>query len=414
MQRVKMMKKYADLILRVGLNSAARQDVMVVADVSMANFVSYFVGELFKMKVQNIRVYYKDPNFQRLFLLNTKEKKVGQIPESTVVSYKEACLGDFTMFIFEGTSPDLIRRLPESKREAFNKALRKACSPYLDKYKNEEIPVVKVAVPTREWAIEVYPQSTPVQAEDQLWRDVYRFAGILEERLDAESVYTQKIDRLNAICKKLNEMKFQGIGIKDPTTKTDLKVFLPIRHLWISPYKKIDRTGKEFLTHLPGFAIETAAHSHSVEGILNAAGPVFVNGEAVEGASFSFKNGKVVEFDATKNKDLLSEAFSEDEFAARLGGIGLVDLDAYEPGNFAPFGDNILANIAGSRLTFGQASIKCCNKGYNDSRDVLMANGFNCSNSRINVPIASPTLYIYGFKVNGTKTDIIKNGKWAL
>ena len=54
MQRVKMMKKYADLIIRNGLNTQARQDVAIIANAEMHTFVGYFVAELYKMHVHSV------------------------------------------------------------------------------------------------------------------------------------------------------------------------------------------------------------------------------------------------------------------------------------------------------------------------------------------------------------------------
>ena len=40
------MKKYADLIIRNGLNTQARQDVVVIANAEMHTFVGYFCGRV--------------------------------------------------------------------------------------------------------------------------------------------------------------------------------------------------------------------------------------------------------------------------------------------------------------------------------------------------------------------------------
>lgn len=90
MQRVKMMKKYADLIIRNGLNTQARQDIVVIANAEMHTFVGYFVAELYKMHVHSVRVFYRDPVATRFYLMNTPETKLSPIADYIVSFYKEA------------------------------------------------------------------------------------------------------------------------------------------------------------------------------------------------------------------------------------------------------------------------------------------------------------------------------------
>ena len=153
MQRVKMMKKYADLIIRNGLNTQARQDVAIIANAEMHTFVGYFVAELYKMHVHSVRVFYRDPVATRFYLMNTPETKLSPIADYITSFYKEASEKNFSIILFEGTDPQVLRKNTREKHQAYRKAIENSCHSSFYKYKRGTLPFVRVAVPTRDWAV---------------------------------------------------------------------------------------------------------------------------------------------------------------------------------------------------------------------------------------------------------------------
>ena len=123
-----MMKKYADLIIRNGLNTQARQDIVVIANAEMHTFVGYFVAELYKMHVHSVRVFYRDPVATRFYLMNTPETKLSPIADYIVSFYKEASEKNFSIILFEGTDPQVLRKNTREKRQAYQKAIENSLS----------------------------------------------------------------------------------------------------------------------------------------------------------------------------------------------------------------------------------------------------------------------------------------------
>ena len=61
-----------------------------------------------------------------------------------------------------------------------------------------------------------------------------------------------------------------------------------------------------------------------MEGTLRATMPLSLRGQIVDDFHFTFKDGKVVDFDAGVGKQILADLLKMDEGATRLGEIALV------------------------------------------------------------------------------------------
>lgn len=415
MQRVKMMKKYADLIIRNGLNTQARQDVAIIANAEMHTFVGYFVAELYKMHVHSVRVFYRDPVATRFYLMNTPETKLSPIADYITSFYKEASEKNFSIILFEGTDPQVLRKNTREKHQAYRKAIENSCHSSFYKYKRGTLPFVRVAVPTRDWAVSIYPELTPVQGEDRLWQDVYERSGIWRERLSAESGYRERISRLFDISQKLNSLRLAKIIITDSNTKTNLTVSLPIKHIWYSPLKTSEEFNEKFLTEMPGFFISTVPHSHGVKGVVNSTKVVYFDGEPIEDVSLTFENGKIVKATASKGQEALNKAIAVDDYSNRLGGITLVDRDLMPEASSEEYFDNYVLNMTeGSHITIGCASYRGFEGGYDLTPNELQSHGLNQSLLSLDFPIMSDTLSVVGVGDDNSKHLIMDKGHWAI
>jgi aminopeptidase len=75
--------------------------------------------------------------------------------------------------------------------------------------------------------------------------------------------------------------------------------------------------------NLPGGEVYTAPVPDSVEGEVLFDMPVLAGGREITGARLVFEAGKVVEYGAEKNEDLLGELLATDDGASQLGELGI-------------------------------------------------------------------------------------------
>ena len=75
--------------------------------------------------------------------------------------------------------------------------------------------------------------------------------------------------------------------------------------------------------NLPGGEVYTAPRPDSVEGEVLFDKPLVRHGREIDGARLVFEDGRVVEYGADKNEDVLGEILDTDEGAKRLGELGI-------------------------------------------------------------------------------------------
>lgn len=80
-----------------------------------------------------------------------------------------------------------------------------------------------------------------------------------------------------------------------------------------------DREGIPFLPNIPTEEIFTAPHKHKVNGKLIATKPLIYGGSIIHDVSITFKNGRIIDYDAASGKDVLQSLIEADEGSQYLG-----------------------------------------------------------------------------------------------
>lgn len=84
----------------------------------------------------------------------------------------------------------------------------------------------------------------------------------------------------------------------------------------VSGRKWISDEGKE---NMPGGEVFTGPHEDGVDGCVRFDFPSVYSGRFVDGAKLCFRNGEVVEYDATVGRDFLAKMLNVDDGARRVG-----------------------------------------------------------------------------------------------
>lgn len=409
MQRVKMMKKYADFILQKALPPRFLQNVMIFADVSMHVFAEYFTGELYKAKAHKVRLFYYDTEVDRFSLMNTPETRLNQVFSPILAALKEAKQENFTVLALRGPSSSLEVKFPLKKEHRYVQEVEAQALQDVVDYKKGSLPCLEIAVPTKAWARSTYPSLTPVQSMDRLWKAIYEKVGLLDH--PAESEYPERAQDLARIASKLDALSLDKLIVSDEATGTKLALVLPVRHRWVGPL--LIEGEDVFYRRFPDLSVSTAPHSHGATGVLFSTAPFSFHGQRIKGAKLNFENGKITSYEVKEGEEVFKKALKVDEFSVRLGGISLVDeRDSFSKDE--PFEDEILDEGRTTHLTLGKSSYRCFENGYDKTSRELQSHGLNQSALKLNVPIGSNTLFIAGESQGGKSVPIVVEGKIVL
>ena len=108
---------------------------------------------------------------------------------------------------------------------------------------------------------------------------------------------------------------------------TDITVGLVENHIWAGGNGKTT-DGVLFDPNIPTEEIFCMPDNTRINGIVYASKPLLFAGERIENFHLTFKDGRVVNYDAEKGKDTLQKLIETDEGSSSLGEVALVPFDS--------------------------------------------------------------------------------------
>ncbi|MCK4506608.1 MAG: aminopeptidase, partial [Candidatus Aegiribacteria sp.] len=133
-----------------------------------------------------------------------------------------------------------------------------------------------------------------------------------------------------------------------------------------------------------------------------------------EGAWFRFKEGKVVEFGADRNEEVLDQYLQFDEGAKALGEVALVDVNSpiYRSGKV--FQNILFDENASCHIALGNGYADCIENGTSMSDEELKEVRCNSSLVHTDFMIGSEEVSVFGIRKDGSEDKIIEDGIFVI
>lgn len=414
MQKVRMMKRYADFLIEVGMHSVLRQDVVIYADVDMSVFVRYLVGELYKAKVRRVQVVYHDQDITRQWVNNTPETRIPAAVSNMAERVAGYARENMILVDLVGRDFHSLKRFSPNKLMATFQALSDSYQYFLA-YATDRIKHVRAVVPTRDWAAEMYPDLTPSQALDHMWQQLFAALELAEVRNDeAVMSHFSQVDRAEAA---MNQRNLYRLHLTVPSVGTDLTVQLPLKGFWRSAVRTDTTRQETFVSYIPSGGIYTSTHSHGTDGVLAVTAPLYLYGERIAGARLTFRNGEVVEATAETGAEALN-AFIQDVSARRPGILTISAFPAGPRQRLAGLGCEELNMASPVALCLGQSSADSLAGSELMDRSERISHGLNQAYTRLSLPVYAPDLCIVGESIdalgNRSNRTVYQKGRLVL
>jgi len=136
-------------------------------------------------------------------------------------------------------------------------------------------------------------------------------------------------------------------------------------------------------------------------------------GKLIENFSFTFEEGKIVDFSAEKEYDTLKKLVETDDGSRRLGEIALVPHRSPISDTNLLFYNTLFDENAACHLAIGFGFPFCLQGGLEMSKESLLENGLNHSLTHVDFMIGTADLSIDGIKADGSSEPIFREGNWA-
>jgi aminopeptidase len=187
---------------------------------------------------------------------------------------------------------------------------------------------------------------------------------------------------------------------------------LPAGHTWVSG-RSSSRSGIPFTPNIPTEEVFTMPHKDRVDGIVRSTKPLSYGGTLIEGFTFRFAEGRIVDLTAERGEAVLRQLVGMDAGAARLGEVALVPHDSPVAQSGLLFYNTLFDENAASHVAIGSAYKFTLTGGevMNDA-DFERAGG-NHSAVHVDFMIGSAEIDIDGVLANGNAEPLMRHGVWA-
>ena len=155
-------------------------------------------------------------------------------------------------------------------------------------------------------------------------------------------------------------------------------------------------------------------HKDRAEGRVVSSMPLNYQGTLIRDFSFTFHEGKVVDFDAREGREALELMLEADAGCRRLGEVALVPYDSPIRRTGVLFYETLYDENASCHLALGSAYAANMRGSQELTREERAAKGCNESASHVDFMFGTADLSVVGAREDGTELEIFRDGHWAL
>lgn len=262
------------------------------------------------------------------------------------------------------------------------------------------------ATPTQYWADIVFPNEP--NNLNKLWDIILKICLVnLNNPVD---IWTLKIEENNNRKELLTSLKLKLLRYKN-NLGTDLEIKMPENSRWLGTEKQ-GFDGKKLIVNMPTEEVFSAPDRNSTNGRIVSSKPLSLNGTIIKQFILEFKNGKVINVEASNNIEILLELLEKYEGLKYLGECAFVDNDSIISKSNILFNNALLDENAASHLALGKAYPLCIDGGDKMSKTELLSNGLNICERHIDFMIGTDDLSVIGTDIYGNTIQLIENGNF--
>jgi aminopeptidase len=403
------LKKYAEVAVKVGINLQKGQNLVIMATISAAPYVREVVKAAYEAGAKDVFVRWDDDQITRIRYDMAPMEAFEEAPLWLARGFEEMAASGHAFLSVLSPNPELLKGVDPKKIATSHKVNGEAMRPFSNYIKAGKVSWSIVAVPNEAWAAKVFPDLDPEAGIAALWDQIFRINRITTP--DPIKSWEEHIKTLHDRCDFLNEKRLKKLHYRAPGT--DLTIELADRHIWLGGAKK-NTSGVPYTPNLPTEEVFCAPKKTGVNGTVKSTKPLNYGGQLIEGMSFVFENGKIVDFKADKGYDILKNLVDMDEGARYLGEVALVPHRSPISDTGLLFYNTLFDENASCHLAIGSAYAMNIEGGTELDDKGLEEAGLNTSITHVDFMIGSDQLDIDGETENGETIAIFRNGNWAI
>lgn len=405
-----MLAKYAELVVKVGVNIQKEQILVINSPIECAEFARAISESAFRAGAHDVVISWGDELTAHIRYAHGSRELFTEFPEWRRAFYTDYAEQGAAFVSIAARDPEIFRDIDPEKLKLANQAAGAALLEYRERLMSNKNTWCVVSVPTASWAQKVFADAGEAEAVAQLWQAIFRTVRITADN-DPVTEWQAHIAFLQRAARFMNEHAFKSLHYTNGIG-TDLTIELPAGHIWAGG-AELSATGVEFAANMPTEEVYTMPRRDGVNGTVVASKPLNYNGNLIEGFKLTFKDGKVVDYSAEKGEEILKGLLETDEGASYLGEVALVPFDSPISESGILFYNTLFDENASCHLALGKAYPTCLAEGENMDSVTLLQHGANDSLVHEDFMVGTRDLSIVGITADGTEVQVFKDGNFA-
>jgi aminopeptidase len=391
---------YARLVVQVGVDVRAGQDVLISASLEHAGFVRALAAEAYRAGARHVDAEYRDPWVKRALVAEGADEAFGYTPPWLVARMEQAKENGAAVIhvsagsnaeVFEGVDMGRLARarMPELERA------------WLQGVDSGALSWTIVGYPTDRWAAEALGEPDT----DRLWRAVAHAMRLDEP--DPAAAWAARLDELEGRARALTERRFDALRYRGPGT--ELEIGLIDGASWMAG-RQVTTGGQTHVANMPTEEVFTSPHRLRGDGTVRSTMPFALRGSIVEGLELRLSGGEIVEMRAARGEDLVRAELDLDDGSRRLGEVALVDVSSRVGETDLVFHNTLFDENAASHIAWGNGIAWTVESVPEGDRDA----GLNHSQTHIDFMMGSPEVEVDGIEAGGAAVALLRDGRWQL
>ena len=401
------LKKYAHTLLKYGVNLQQDQTLVISVDVENKDFAVIVTEEAYELGAKEVVLNWRCSPIARQRLLHVKES-VLEKPANWIPEFYKQYIDDKAAFLsLISANPKALEGIPTDRISLQSRNLNKVLSFYHTAIMNSSVTWCVASVPTVLWANLLGYEGTDEEKINQLWDTLLKLCRI--EGVEPKDTYRHHMAKLRHRCEALNKLDLKSLRYTCENG-TDLLLELPEGHIWLGG-EESSKDGTIFNANIPTEEVFSAPQYNGVNGVVHSTKPLIYHGNTISDFSFTFKEGKIVDYTAKEGYEVLKELIETDEGSHYLGEVALVD-------HFSPisqsnqiFFETLFDENASCHLAIGASYPTCLKDSDGLSEEELKERGLNHSLTHVDFMIGHDLMNIKGYTRDGQAVDIMIDGR---
>ena len=392
-------RKYAKFLVEGCLRLKKGDKLFIIGYTLIKDFIDLVIDEAGKMGITDIKTLINDPFKQKELYLTKSFLEIVNNPIMDRKIYNKMAREGYAFLSLSSPLPGFYEDVDASLLSKVYAYQMKSITEYKDYQLKGLIKWNISAVPNKIWAKDILGEDD----EDHLWDIIFDICLIKEE--NPTLLWKEKMNELKRRAKYLNELNIDYF-IYHNSLGTNLEIGLTQNYLFQS-------ADGENIVNMPTEEVFTSPDKLRVNGRVYSSKLLLYNGNIIEDFWLEFKDGRIVDFDAKKGKEILKGIIDTDEGSHYLGEVALVDYTSPISLTNILFKNTLFDENASCHLAIGQSFAECIQDGFILSKEELSEMGLNMSSLHVDFFIGTSDLEIKAVLQNKEEIVIMKDGNFV-